>query len=77
MANTTISSDTLMRAIERAVREDIYRITEEETVAAQQRIAKRINARADKLALDILARYNLADRENELVITVKKAEVPK
>lgn len=62
-----------MKAIQAAVRLEIDKITDEEVKAAQARVVERVRHSADRLALRVLAQYDVESRTDRLIITVKKA----
>jgi hypothetical protein len=55
-----------------AIKKEITRIIEEEAAEAQDRVAKRVHAQADSLALMVLKEYSITTRGEEIVIVVKK-----
>lgn len=72
----TTDTSLLVKAIEVGVRHQIEAVFEEEIKAAQQRIEQRVRGEMDKLALRLLADYNVERMGHNLVITVKK-ELPR
>lgn len=61
-----------LNLINAAVREEMAKVIDEEVTAAQARIADRIRQSADKLALQVLAQYDVENKADRLIITVKK-----
>lgn len=68
----TTDTSLLIKAIELGVRQQIDAVFEEEIKAAQQRIEQRVRGEMDKLALRLLADYNIERMGANLIITVKK-----
>lgn len=64
----------VLQAIETAVRSKISEVMEREIKAAQQRVEDLVRQEVDRIALNLLRNYDVANRRDELVITVKKFE---
>lgn len=62
----------LARAIRDGIRKRIGEIAQEETAAAQRRIAERVSQELDKLALNLLSHYDVRSMGDRIVIEVRK-----
>lgn len=72
MSHTVTDSSIIIKAIERAVKDELARILEEETAAAIKRVHERMRNAADQLALNMLQHYDVQRAGPNIVITVKK-----
>lgn len=69
---TTQDEGFILKAIEQAVREETARIAAEEIEAAQQRIAERVKAHVDAIALKTMSHYEAYTDARRIHIIVKK-----
>lgn len=72
MALLTNNDHWLAKGIEQTMRAEIEKIVEEESAAAAQRVAARIRAGVDHVALKVLSRYTIEMNDRELIIRVDK-----
>lgn len=69
---TQLSPDTVLEALRQQFRARLNEISAEEISAAHERIEKRILSEVDQIALRLLNHYDVYNRQDQLVITVKK-----
>lgn len=67
-----MSEDLFFESLQTMLRGRLDEIASEEIEAATARIRARIGEEVDRLALSLLAEYEVSSRTDRLVITVKK-----
>lgn len=71
-STVTNDVDFIAKAIERAIRERISEVVDEEIAKAQTEVLHRMRGEVDKIALSLSNHYQLERSSQELVITVRK-----
>ena len=66
--------DWLVRAIAAALEEESVKIAEEETEAAQKRIAERLVEARSRVVLNVMANYDVQRDGTNLIITVRNQD---
>jgi hypothetical protein len=61
-----------LMAAQEAVRKRVIEIQNEEIEAANKRVAERVRAEVDRLALQVVAKFDLYRNGTDLVIRVRK-----
>jgi len=67
-----VSEEFILKSIQAAVRQHIEREIAEVVETAKKEIERRVNAQADRLALELFAEYSVQRIGPEFIITVKK-----
>lgn len=63
----------IQRAILNAVKERVAEILADEIANANKRVAERVAAETDRIALKLLSHYAVEHHRGEILITVRKA----
>ena len=66
------STDLILKAITAAIKEETTVRVDKAIKEAKQRVEKEIRASVDKIALSVLAEYDVSSQNNHIIIKVKK-----
>lgn len=66
------SDPNFVEAVMAAIKAEVQKIVEEESVKASKEVKRRCMEAADTLALKVLSHYEIRTREDRLVIEVRK-----
>lgn len=75
MAMTDVhQADFFTKAIDAKIKQRVQEVAQEEIAAAHERVAKRINAEIDKIALSLSAHYDVRMQGSTIIIEVRKLQ---
>lgn len=68
------SADAFSLMLHEATRREVERLVAEEIEEATKRVADKMRAAADNIALSLLAHYDISQMREHIIITVKKED---